>query len=362
MNIEEKEKEKEKVKTNKNELEQEESSLEEQDDNSSIEEQNIILGYDEHPGPIIEKILIKIFNNIITNRNNSEKYIQTYQKKIKDLCTKYQKIDIILFLLTNIKNVIKKYRKKIFEIPSIEELRENDFQKYYFRSYSINEKYSKMYINFGIDRFAKNYRASPRKHQYLDYYVIIKNLFNKLKGIKNCLEKAAPIIEKIFEYPLSEYNTFTILECEKREFYKILIHDNFIWNEIIKNKNTKLNSLIKEIIQDDYNNLNIIKNKSEYINNYDDKLLKISEVGSSLDERFPEDAKPVTEIKYKFKGYYDNKNNLINEDENNIFFNAKEDNVDSIDINIEENFFKDNNFTNINMINFSGKNIKNINK
>jgi hypothetical protein len=41
----------------------------------------------------------------------------------------------------------------------------------------------------------------------------------------------------------------------------------------------------------------------------------------------------------------------------NIFFNAKEDNVDSIDINIEENFFKDNNFTNINMINFSGKNI-----
>ena len=338
----------EKEKNINNELEQKESSSED-----SSEPQNIILDYDEHPDTVIEKILIKTFNNIITNKNKNGKYIIPFQKKIKELCSKHDSSDIVLLLLTNIRSIIKKYRKKIYEMPNIIELRENDYQKYYFRSYSINEKYSNIYINFGIDKLPKNYRTSPKKYKYLDYYMIIKNLFYKLKEIKNCLKKAAPIIEKIFELPLSEFEKFSILECENEDYLNILIYDSFIWNQILKNKTTKLKNIIREIIEDKKKNLNTMTNKIKFFNNYQLKMLKISEIGSSIDERYPEDAKPIAEIRYKLKGCYDNINQLLNEEEENIQENEK----NTEDIDIEEQNKKSINFTNINMIRFNGKKI-----
>ena len=192
-------------KENKNFLEHKESCSNEIEGSSS-DHQNFILGLDEHPDIVIEKILIEIFNNIIANKNqkNNEKYIIDTQKKIiKKLCSKYESHDIILLLLTNIRNIIKKYRKIILEMPGIEELKENDLKRKFFRSYSINEKYSKIYINFGIDRFSENLSISPKKNKYLDYYMVIQNLFNKLKEIKICLKKAAPYIENLFEEFLS---------------------------------------------------------------------------------------------------------------------------------------------------------------
>ena len=40
-------------------------------------------------------------------------------------------------------------------------------------------------------------------------------------------------------------------------------------------------------------------NKIEYFNNNCLDIVKIAEIGSSIEERFPEDAKPIKEIKYK---------------------------------------------------------------
>ena len=62
MNIEEKEK------SNIIEIYEKVSSSEEQDDSSS-ESKNIILGYEGDPDQIIEKILIKLFDNINTKIN-----------------------------------------------------------------------------------------------------------------------------------------------------------------------------------------------------------------------------------------------------------------------------------------------------
>ena len=343
----------EKEKKNNNQIEQKDSSSED-----SSESQNIILDFDEHPDTVIEKILIKIFNSIITNKNKNSKYIIPFQKKIKELCSKHESSDIILLLLTNIRSIIKKYRKKIYEMPNIIELRENDFQKYYFRSYSINEKYSNMYINFSIDKYPKNYGTSPKKIKYFDYYMVIKNLFYKLKDIKNCLKKSAPIIEKIFELPLSEFEKFSILECANEDYLNIIVYDSFIWNQILKNKTTKLKNVIREIIEDKKKNLKTMTNKIKFFNNYQLKMLKIAEIGSSIDERYPEDAKPVTEIKYKLKGYYDNINQLLNEEEEE-YIQTNEEETEEIDIDIdnEEHNIKDTNFTNINMIRFNGKKI-----
>ena len=341
---------------------QKESSSDEEEEESSTEHQNIILGFDEHPDIIIEKILIKIYNNIIKNKNKNDKYIISFQKKVNDLCSKHKPQYIILYLLINIRNIIEKYRKRIYEMSNIIELKKNNLQKYYFRSTSINEKYSKKYINFGINRFPKNYGAySPNKIMYLDYYMVIKTLFNKLKDIKNCLKKAAPIIEKIFELPLSYFDKFSILDCENEDFLNILIHDNLIWHQILQNRGTVLNHIIQELLEDKKKNLNTMSEKIEIFR----KMVANSKIGCSLDERFPEDAKMVTEVRYRLKGSYDDIYNLLNDDENNIYFHAREEEEEGeeIDIDIEEQNIKEvkeNNLSNINMIRFNGKNINNI--
>ena len=346
------------------EKEDQNESCSEGPNNNSFEGKNIILGFDEYPDTIIEKILITIFNDIIIDKKNNEKKIISYQQSVKDLCKKNEYCYINLLLLTNIRNIIKKYRKKIFEMPSIIELRENDFQKYYLRSYSIEEKYSKNYINFGVDRALENSKVKklPDKKRPLDYYATITNLLNKLKGIKRCLRDAAPIIEKAFELPLSMFEKFSIMECANEDFLNILIHDGFIWNEIMKNKGTKFAEIIKVIMEGDgKSELNTMNNKIKFFNHYYSQLYKISEMGRSLDHRRPEDAKPVTEINYRMKGPYDNINNIINENENHIYFHAMEADEEDMDMDIEEQTMKESSFANINMIKFNGKNINNIN-
>ena len=111
-----------------------------------------------------------------------------------------------------------------------------------------------------------------------DYYITIRNLFYELKNIRNCLEKTAPIIEKIFEIPLSEFEKFSLYECEREDYLKILIHDSFIWNEIVQNRHNKLKDLIDEITKDENKNLNGMTTKIEYFK----KLQEIQKI--NIDE------------------------------------------------------------------------------
>lgn len=333
-------KEKQKSKNTK-----EENNSSSDDENTTISNiKDILLDIVEDPNTIIEKILIKIFNKIIINRNDiEENFILFHTKKVKDLCQKHLKKNIILLLFLNLRSIIQKYRRKLFEIPSIIELRKNYFQKYEFRSYSYKEKYSKRYLNFAIDRIPSVCRKSPEKGKYFDYYLVVKNLFNKLLGIKNCLRKASPIIEKIFEYPLSEFEAFSIFDCAKEDFLKILIHDDFIWNEIVKNKKSQLTGLIQEILEDleeDSFHVNVSENKIDYYKNFTRKTLKFGKVKSSSDSRTPEDASVIR--------------NLLEDEEEKIINNESDFEVEK---SIGDNFDikNNNNFSNINMIRFNSK-------
>ena len=304
----------------KNEIKKKGSSSDDQIDSPSTsyyinQFQKILLDIDEKPDIIIEKILISIFNRYISPEINENENFDIFlcQKKINILSLKHKKYQIIYFLLTKIRCLIKKYREKIFELPNIIELKEKFFQKFYIRSTSYNKRISKNYINLKIDRPVIFQKSIPKRKKIFDYFATVKNLFYELKNIKNCLEKTAPLIEKIFENPLSEFDKFSIYECEKEDYLKILIHDKFIWNEIIKNRNTKLSDLIQEITKDEHMNLTLMTNKIEYFKKLKeyrsiniDELLKIKKVGSSIDSRFPEDARPIAEIKYRIKEYYDN--------------------------------------------------------
>ena len=300
------------------ELKQVESSSEEHIDSSydSTNIPQIFLDIEEKPELIIEKILINIFNKYIAPVNVDMDYseIETHKKKIQLLCRQQEK---------SIRSLIKKYREKLFELPNIIELREKIFQKYYKRSHSFNKIISDNYINFALDRPSINHSFSKTKKMIFNYYLTVKNLFCELKNIKNCLRRTAPIIEKIFELPLSKYEKFSIWECEKEDYLKILIHDNFIRNQISKSKNSYLNEIISEITEEDDMNLTEMTDRIDYFNlieeykkkNIDD-MLKLSKVGSSMDTRFPEDAKPL--YNYKEESYEKNKR-IIAEDRDSKF-------------------------------------------
>ena len=278
-----------------------ESSTEEQNDTTSETKSlsQILLDIEEKPELTVEKILINIFNKFITpgNVEMDEKDVQQQKSKIKFLCFQIEKSKIVYILLTKIRSLIKKYREKLFELPNIIELREKIFKKYYKRSHSFGKIISKHYLKFALDRPSINHSFSRAKKLIFNYYLTVKNLFFELKNIKNCLRRTAPIIEKIFEEALSKFPKFSIWECEKEDYLKILIHDNFIWDQIYKSRKSYLEELIGEITESDNMNLTEMTEKIEYFKLIEerkkiniDEMLKLSEIGSSLDTRFPEDA------------------------------------------------------------------------
>ena len=280
------------------------SSLDE--DISSIKE--ILLDIVEDPNLIIEKILISLFNEMIINKDEiEENFILFYQKKIKDLCQKHQKKNITLLLFLNISNIIQRYRRIILETPNITEYRQNFSTKNDLRSFSHEEKHSKKYLYFDIsDRKNKLY-SPPKKVRNFDYISVMKNLFNKLLGIK----------------------------------------DNFIWNEIIKNRRGELKILVQQLLEDfdkDCFYINNNDNNIDYFNKFTKKTLKVQNAQSSFDTRTPDDAFKISPI------YYD--------DEHEKLFNKESDfnNEETVD-NIIQN--KNNNLSNINMIKLNSRNFIN---
>ena len=342
------------------ESKQMESSSEDHIDSSydSTNIPQILLDIEEKPELIIEKILINIFNKFITPGNVDMEYsdIQIHQNKIKLLCLQQEKSKIVYILLTKIRSLIKKYREKLFELPNIIELREKIYQKYYKRSHSFNKIISDNYINFALDRPSINHSFSKTKKMLFNYYLTIKNLFCELKNIKNCLRRTAPIIEKIFEVPLSKYQKFSIWECEKEDYLKILIHDDFIWNQISKSKNSYLNEIISEITEDHNMNLTEMTERIEYfklIEEYKklniDEMLKLSQVCSSMDTRFPEDAKPLYSLREGFC------QNLISEDKD-LRYSYEEADIDDFPNSEDQNNDEINNLNKIAL--FKGLNKK----
>ena len=307
----------------------------------------MLLEFEEKPEIVIEKILINLFNNYINPRNVDIDHleIQLQQKQIKSLCKHQDSSKIVYILLIKIRSLIKKYKEKLFELPNIIELREKIFHKIYKRSHSQNKIASKDYLNFFIERTNLNY-SYPKLKKKFNYFLVVKNLICELKNIKNCLRKTAPIIEKIFEVPLSKFEHFSIWECEKEDYLKILIHDEFIWNQLRKNSGIYLSDIISEITEEENMNLTSMTEKLNYFQlleenkkrNIDD-MLKLSEVGSSIDTRFPEDAK-ICSLKEEFF------ENIITEDKD-MRYSCEDADIDEYTNSEEQNTEEINNFKEI---------------
>ena len=308
---------------------------------------NILLYKNDQPNIIIEKVLISIYNQNINPDNSSKEELDMGLcfDQVTKLCSKYDEYHIVLLLLKAIRSLIYKYREIILKLPNIEEIKgkENYFE-YPPRSISYKNKYPKEpkikeYFKTG-NRIAVHSNSPKNNSRYSP----LLGLFSELNNIKNCLKKSAPIIEKIFEIPLSKFKKFSIEECEKEDYYNILIKDKFIWGEICKNKDPKLAKLINEIIEDNYPTKKIMTEKINlFYNIYKSKInfeenLKIAEIGSSVDEKYPEEAEPIPELT-NLSSYLNRDENSSNDNSSAILSNGFEENFNMKNfdkINIEE--------------------------
>lgn len=307
----------------------------------------IFLNMEEKPETIIEKILINLFNQYINPEYAFTEYseLQIQQNKVKLLCSKIQKSKIVYILLFKIRYLIKKYKEKLFELPNIIELRAKLLRNK--RSSSHDDKIvSKCYINFLVEKTSYLRHSYPKIKKF-NYYAVIKNLIRELKNIRNCLKITAPIIEKIFEEALAEFDKFSIWECEKEDYLKILILDNFIWKQICVCNDPSFQEVISQITEDHEKNLiamtykiNYFKYIDEYKKNNLDEILKINQPASSIDSRYPEDAKPICSLRDEFF------RSIISEDKD-IKYSFEEDDIEEYTISEEQNIDDINNLKKI---------------
>ena len=333
------------MKQNENDFIEEEDSISSESSDINDQKDNI---YDKNNEPrvIIEKILICIYNQNIKSDDSKKNDldINLCQNNIKNLCAKYDYCYIVLLLLKNIRKLINKYREIMFELPSINEL--------YQKSKDLERQENSLNDSTQVENNDNNENYTKTEEEDS----VLKTLFIELYNIKKCLKKSSPIIDKIFEIPLSKFETFSIEQCQLEEYFNILIKDKFISSEINKNKDPKLHNLLNELNEDNYSDTKLMTKKLDLFNIMNksrkryEKLLTISEIGSSIDEKYPEDCEPIGEIRYN------NINNFINADDiNSNYFLADEGDGYNLDFDV----IKDSNFGDINMINF-GNNINNL--
>ena len=281
--------------------------------------QNIQFQLVERQDNEIGKILINIYKNSFNktthkNKIDDKNEVLKYKKNIEMLCLKYDNNKIIFILLTEIRRLISKCFENIVEMPFISQLYNKklnikDNEKFFLEQ--SEEFVSKKYIDFRVEQ--KNRRSKSLNKAYVEfnYYNSVESLFKQLIKMKDFLKETAPMIEQIFENPLKEFEKFSIYDCEKEEYYDKIVNNPFIFGEININRFTKLNDLIIKLLNDyDKNNV-LMTQKIEFFqksmershkNQLNDLIL--SEVGSSIEERYPEDAKPDEEIIEKGSEFY----------------------------------------------------------
>ena len=278
-------------------------SSEEEDNNNSLDNSNSI---EENFNNEIERILIEIYNKNISiissgnyqeiNKNSSE--IEDIEKQIK----KYLKREnfktnlLVLKSLSNkIKELVGKYKEKVFEIEEIKNIYESNQlkrQQYIINNQIIhcnNSVGSNVATNSNSSIDSYNEEDNLFKNNLIFNFkdeITLKNITNvllrELINIKKTLKISSKEIEGIFKYPLSILKnengkrikfSVELMQCE--EFCKTLLHDDLI-SMLLNNIKTifyqikipKITKWIEELEEDcDHKN-----EMTRFVNYINDKL------------------------------------------------------------------------------------------
>jgi len=349
-------------------------SSEEEDNNNSLDNSNFI---EENFNNEIERILIEIYNrniSIITTGNYSElnknisenkdieKQIKKYLKR-KNLKTN---LLVLKSLCNKIRELVGKYREKVFEIGDIKNIYDSNQSK---RQLLINNQI--IHCNNSI---GSNVTTNSNSNSYCESYVeednLMKNnllinvqdeiagkglsniLLKELLNIKKTLEISSKEIECIFKYPLNILKdengkkikfSVELMQCE--EFCKTILNDELIstlLNQIkgvaYQIKIQKYIKLIKEL-EENCEHKNEMKRFMEFINDKLDIIIEEENQNENENEINENENENENEIN-------ENENeNEINENENNNNNNSDnyKEEINENSSNDEENGFNINN-------------------
>jgi hypothetical protein len=325
---------------------------EEEDNNNSLDNSNFI---EENFNNEIERILIEIYNNNITlissgnyneiNKNSSqvkdvEKQIKNYLKR-ENLKTN---LKVLRTLSNKIKELVGKYKEKVFEIKEIKSI----YEIIQRRQLLINNQIIHC-NNSGESNVATNSNSNSLDYSFneednYNFSNLISNLqdekpdilLRELINIKKTLKISSKEIEQIFRYPLNLLKNengkkikFSIELMQREEFCKTLLNDEII-STILKhikeifcqNNSSNIIKMIEEL-EENCDHKNEMTRFVEYINN---KLEKKKNENNKLDENKNENDEQINDNvnnknhKEK-KGKKRNKNkNKNNNDEKEIDF------------------------------------------
>jgi hypothetical protein len=285
----------------------------EEEDNNSVDNSNSI---EENFNNEIERILIEIYNKNISivssgyynyneiNKNNSE--IEDIEKQIKKYLKRenFKTILLVLKSLSNkIKELVGKYKEKVFEIEDIKNIYDaNQLKRQILLSNQI------IHCNNSIEsNVATNSNSNSPCESFNEEENYIKNnmlinvedeiagkgianiLLRELINIKKTLKISSKEIEGIFKYPLNILKdengkkikfSVELMQCE--EFCKTLLNDELISTLLnqIKNifyqiKTPKYIKLIEEL-EENCIHKNEMTRFVEYINNRLDDIKRNS--------------------------------------------------------------------------------------
>ena len=308
----------------------------EDDDNNSIDNNNSI---EENFNNEIERILIEIYNKNISlissgniyeiNKNNGD--VQDIEKQIK----KYLKREnfktnlLVLKSLSNkIKELIGKYKEKVFEIEEIKAIKLAFIQRQI-----LNEQIIR--CNNSLEsNVATNYNSNESYNSYLEEDNLLKNgillntqdeinkkgvthiLLRELINIKRTLKVSSKEIEGIFKYPLNILKNdegkkikFSIELMQREEFCKTLLEDDLISNLLnqikeifFRFKNQKVTKWLLEL-DESYQHKNEMTRFVKYIN---DRLPQKQNCNKNNENTYLEELKSDEEKEV------DNDNNINN--------------------------------------------------
>ena len=317
---------------------------EEEDNNNSLDNSNFI---EENFNNEIERILIEIYNNNITlissgnyneiNKNSSqvkdvEKQIKNYLKR-ENLKTN---LKVLRTLSNKIKELVGKYKEKVFEIKEIKSI----YEIIQRRQLLINNQIIHC-NNSGESNVATNSNSNSLDYSFneednYNFSNLISNLqdekpdilLRELINIKKTLKISSREIEQIFRYPLNLLKNengkkikFSIELMQREEFCKTLLNDEII-STILKhikeifcqNNSSNIIKMIEEL-EENCDHKNEMTRFVEYINN---KLEKKKNENNKLDENKNENDEQINdnvnnknhkEKKGKKRNNNENKNN-----------------------------------------------------
>ena len=274
-------------------------SSDEDDYNNSVE--NINNSIEENFNNEIERILIEIYNKNISlissgniydiNKNYGE--VQDIERQIKKYLQR-ENLNTNLLVLKSLSNKIKeligKYKEKVFEIEKIKLIRKdlhkrlfneqilnynNSLESNVATNYNSNESY-----NSGIDEenFIKKNLVLKREEELNKKgvsFILLKELIN----IQRTLKVSSKEIEGIFKYPLNILKNeegkklkFSVELMQREEFCKNILEDEIISNILIqikeifyRHKNQKITKWLLEL-EEAYQHKNEMTKFIKYIN------------------------------------------------------------------------------------------------